>query len=56
MSIPAFLPPAPPEPRFCECGERLVMEMETDIGICVDCQAEAARESQTRIPQGRMSA
>ena len=45
-----FLPSLPlttlPDPdlasRFCLCGARMDMEMERDLGLCVDCQAEAA--------------
>lgn len=44
-----FLPSLPPPAtfpdlasRFCPCGGRLDLEMERDLGLCVDCQAEAA--------------
>ena len=46
MTAPAFLPSPPEEVRCSTCNEPLTLECEHDIGICVDCQAEAARESE----------
>lgn len=40
--------PAPPDPtavtapKVCACGAALEMEMEKDLGECVDCDYEAA--------------
>ncbi len=41
-----FLPPPNPAavtaPTVCACGEPLTMEMERDLGECVECQFRAA--------------
>lgn len=45
-TAPPFLP-APTQamaPR-CTCGDRLVLEMERDCGLCVECQARAAMDA-----------
>jgi len=46
LPFPAFLPPAPRVTRFCACGEPLTLEMEFDEGVCVDCMADAARDTE----------
>ncbi len=33
-------------PQTCACGEPITLEMERDLGVCLDCQAEAAGVSQ----------
>ena len=45
-----YVPPDPmvSAPEFCACGSALEMEMERDLGECVDCQAEAAGLSNRR--------
>lgn len=48
MQTPVCTLPAPkarhpePNPELCPCGEPLTLEMERDVALCVDCQAEAA--------------
>jgi|GEM_PF-7001532 len=37
-----FIPAPLAVQQFCTCGEHLSLEMERDLGTCVDCQAEAA--------------
>ena len=47
-----FLPPPSPvsvaAPSVCACGAALTLEMERDLGECVDCSAEAAGVSNRR--------
>ena len=31
------------EAKHCACGELLTLEMEFDLGYCVDCQADMAK-------------
>ena len=42
------------DPNICsQCGEPLTLEMERQDCICVDCAAEAARESESLCQEER---